>query len=56
MKLGYFANQNDLGLKKPFQQVMAETREIARTCGLWRTACSARSVRPTMQCRRRGCG
>src|SRR5439155_1635084 len=32
MKLGYFANQNDLGLKKPFQQVMAETWEIARTC------------------------
>jgi pyruvate kinase len=32
VKLGYFANQNDLGLKKPFHQVVAETREIARTC------------------------
>jgi len=32
MKIGYFANQNDLGLRKPFHQVMAETREIARTC------------------------
>ena len=29
MKIGYFANQNDLGLKKPFHQVVAETREIA---------------------------
>ena len=32
MKIGYFANQNDLGLKKPFHRVVAETREIARTC------------------------
>lgn len=30
MKFGYFANQNNRGLKKPFRQVVEETRDLAR--------------------------
>ncbi len=30
MRFGYFCNQNSRGLKKPFQQVVEETRELAR--------------------------
>jgi alkanesulfonate monooxygenase SsuD/methylene tetrahydromethanopterin reductase-like flavin-dependent oxidoreductase (luciferase family) len=32
MKLGYFANQTNLGLRKPFHQIIDETREIAAVC------------------------
>ncbi len=32
MRFGYFANQNNRHLRKPFRQVVAETREIARAC------------------------
>ena len=32
MDFGYFLNQNNLGLRKPFQQVVAEGRQIAGYC------------------------
>tara|TARA_B100001123_G_scaffold334505_1_gene377753 strand:- start:2007 stop:3179 length:1173 start_codon:yes stop_codon:yes gene_type:complete len=32
VKFGYFLNQNDLGLAKPFHQVVEEGRQIARHC------------------------
>ena len=32
MDFGYFLNQNNLGLEKPFHQVVAEGREIAQYC------------------------
>lgn len=32
MQFGYFANMNNRNLKKPFHQVLDETREIAITC------------------------
>ena len=32
MKFGYFANQNNRHLEKPFRQVVEETRELARYC------------------------
>ncbi len=32
MQFGYFANQNNRGLEKPFRQVVEETRELARYC------------------------
>ena len=31
MRFGYFANQNNRHLKKPFRQVVEETRDLART-------------------------
>jgi alkanesulfonate monooxygenase SsuD/methylene tetrahydromethanopterin reductase-like flavin-dependent oxidoreductase (luciferase family) len=32
MRFGYFANQNSRHLRKPFRQVVEETRELARYC------------------------
>ena len=32
MRFGYFSNQNNKGLQKPFHQVVEETRELARYC------------------------
>ncbi|MBT6275251.1 MAG: LLM class flavin-dependent oxidoreductase, partial [Chromatiales bacterium] len=32
MQFGYFLNQNNLNLEKPFGQVLAESRDIARYC------------------------
>ena len=32
MQFGYFLNNNNLGLAKPFHQVVAEGREIAEYC------------------------
>ena len=32
MRFGYFLNQNNLGLVKPYGQVLSEGRQIARYC------------------------
>ena len=32
MRFGYFSNQNNKSMKKPYRQIVEETRELARYC------------------------